>query len=75
MSRKRKNDPPGARTRYRTERLQQEGDQWYFSTREGTLEGPYDSQHRADEALRAYITSVRFALVDEDSKLALLDND
>ncbi|MAT94392.1 MAG: hypothetical protein CME59_17570 [Halioglobus sp.] len=74
MNLKRKGDPQGGRTHFRSDRIQQEGGKWYFSTREGTLEGPYDTVYRAQEALQAYITAARFELISPNSNLSLVDN-
>jgi len=73
MASHRKGDPPGAKTHYRTDRLQQDGGKWYFSTREGTLEGPYEDRFEAVEALEKYISIKRLNLLDPDSDLSLSD--
>ena len=54
MAEKRKNDV-NARSHLRTERMFMEGGQWYFHTREGTLEGPFQDQVEALRMLDAYI--------------------
>ena len=71
MARKRRHDPPGARTRYRTERLTEEGGQWYFTTREGTIEGPFEDKFKAIEGLQRFLRIKELALLSEDSELAL----
>ena len=73
MARKRSTDPKGAKTRYRTDRLQEDGGKWYFSTREGTLEGPFSSRNRAEEALHAYLAIVKLGLVEAESELSMTD--
>ena len=55
MAAKRKSDPAIAPSRFRTERLTQDGGKWYFTTREGTLEGPFDSRIHALNQLDMYI--------------------
>ena len=40
---------------FRSERMVKEGNQWYFTTREGTIQGPFPSRHIAEKELREYI--------------------
>jgi hypothetical protein len=67
----RRDDLPGAKCHYRSERLQRDGNQWYFSTREGTLEGPFGERHLALQALERYVSIVRLNLLD--TRLSLSD--
>ena len=55
MATKRKSDPRISPSRFRTERLTQDGGEWYFTTREGTLEGPFSSRINALNQLDMYI--------------------
>jgi hypothetical protein len=71
MARKRKSDPPGARTRYRTNRFVQEGKKWFFFTREGTIEGPFENEFRASEGLQVYLQVLNMNLLSVDSGLAM----
>ena len=71
MARKRRNDPPGARTRYRTERLTEEGGQWYFTTREGTIEGPFADKSKALEGVQRFLRIKELDLLSEQTKLAM----
>ena len=71
MARKRKSDPPGARTRYRTNRFVEEGNQWFFCTREGTIEGPFEDEFGASEGLQVYLQVLNLNLLSVDSGLAL----
>lgn len=71
MARKRRNDPPGARTRYRTERLTEEGGQWYFTTREGSIEGPFLDKFKALEALQRFLSIKELDLLSEETELAM----
>lgn len=48
-------DVPGTRPVLRTDKLLHEGDQWFFRTREGTLEGPFDSDIQALNQLIQYV--------------------
>ncbi len=43
---------------FRSERMFREPQGWYFHTREGTVEGPYNSENWAKEQLKAYIMRV-----------------
>ncbi|HDY83268.1 MAG TPA: hypothetical protein ENH48_10000 [Halieaceae bacterium] len=71
MARKRISDPPGARTRYRTNRFVQEGKGWYFCTREGTIEGPFEGESRASEGLQVYLQVLNLNLLTADSGLTI----
>lgn len=71
MAKKRKDDPPGARTRYRTNRFLQEGKKWFFFTREGTIEGPFEDEFKASEGLQVYLQVLTMNLLSVDSNLAV----
>lgn len=71
MARKRKSDPPGARTRYRTNRFVEDGKNWYFFTREGTVEGPFKDELKASDGLQVYLRVLNMKLLTADSSLAL----
>jgi hypothetical protein len=71
MAKKRKSDPPGARTRYRTNRFVREGKNWFFFTREGTIEGPFDDEFKASEGLQVYLQVLNMNLLSVDSSLAM----
>ena len=43
------------KTFFRTERMIKENDAWYFSTREGTIQGPFDDLDEARKELDDYI--------------------
>lgn len=45
-------DPPPFRS---TNRLFRVGNEWYFSTREATDEGPYETREEAEAALALFI--------------------
>lgn len=55
MAPRRKSDPPVSSSKFRTERLMQDGGRWYFTTREGTVEGPFESRMDAVSQLDVYI--------------------
>jgi hypothetical protein len=71
MAKKRSDDPPGARTRYRTNRFVQDGKKWFFFSREGTVEGPFEDEFKASEGLHVYLQVSNVNLLDADSDLAL----
>lgn len=48
-------------THYRSSRLSSVNGQYFFSTREGTLEGPFMSRHDAELAVARYIDRVNIA--------------
>ena len=51
----RQEDTPTTRIWSRSERVFQESGNWHFYTREGTVEGPYDSKIKALDKLDVYI--------------------
>lgn len=54
MSNRRSGDS-GTKTFFRTERMIKENDAWYFSTREGTIQGPFEDLDEAHKELQEYI--------------------
>ncbi len=64
MAAKRKTDP---RTRpvYRTDRMVKEGGKWFFYTREGTTEGPFDSEQEATAQLEQYLRVIESGLLPD----------
>ena len=44
---------------FRSQRFFSEGNQWYFTTRENTIEGPYESRADAEQELMMYLRNVR----------------
>ena len=55
MTERRKEDGNETRSWFRSDRMFQEGNKWYFLTREGTVEGPYDDRFEAARMLDAYV--------------------
>lgn len=47
------------KTWFRSQRFFNEGTKWYFTTRENTVEGPYDSRDEAEQELMMYLRDVR----------------
>lgn len=54
MKAKRIKDPK-SKTFFRSERMIQHAGQWFFSTREGTMQGPFDSHDKALKELEEYV--------------------
>ena len=52
---RRKEDTRRTRIWSRTDRLFEQAGDWHFYTREGTVEGPFDSKPKALERLEVYI--------------------
>ncbi|MFI8481143.1 DUF6316 family protein [Pseudomonas sp. NPDC078700] len=54
---------PGPNTHYRSDRISSVNGQYFFSTREGTLEGPYftrvDAEHHIDRYVQRMIQAHR----------------
>ncbi len=74
MTTRRRSDPSTSGSHYRSDRLQQEGGRWYFYTREGTLEGPFEDKVEALEALDRYIAITNLKLIEPDSKLSISES-
>ena len=72
MDSKRINDPDGGRSWFRSDRLVRESDKWFFLTREGTVEGPFDTKSEARERLEVYTRIMSTQLIEDtvDCKLA-----
>ena len=70
MASKRREDK---RTRpvYRTERIVEDGGKWYFYTREGSVEGPFDGKLEAEIQVENYIKVINSGMLDEDEKFQL----
>ncbi|MCE4069996.1 MULTISPECIES: DUF6316 family protein [Pseudomonas] len=54
-------DDSQAATHYRSDRISAVNGQYFFSTREGTLEGPYFTRFDAEREVAQYITRMRQA--------------
>jgi len=65
MAKKRQEDPL-ERTWYRTERIVQDGGKWFFMTREGTAEGPFDCQFDALQRLETYTKVVNTGIIENE---------
>jgi hypothetical protein len=66
MADRRKSDHPDHHSWYRSERVINDSGKWYFLTREGSLEGPFECERDATEQLEVYVSlAVNGLLLDE----------
>lgn len=70
MTEKRKTDLK-PQTRFRSARFFKEGGSWYFSTREGTMEGPFWELEEAEKRLNDYVKILNSGFMPRDSSLEL----
>lgn len=71
MAAKRVEDGEDGRSWFRTDRLVQEGDKWFFLTREGTVEGPFETRIDASERLELYARVMSMQLISEEVEAEL----
>ena len=71
MASKRVDDPNGGRSWFRSDRLVREGGKWFFLTREGTVEGPFDSKIEASDRLEVYAKVMSMDLVSNEAEVKL----
>ena len=70
MSDKRRGDTE-AQTRFRPSRLFKDGGQWYFLTREGTMEGPFERRSESENRLKQYVSIMRSGFMPSESELKI----
>lgn len=70
MDEQRKTDR-GSYTKFRTRRFTKSGGNWFFFTREGTMEGPFGFLHEAEERLDIYKKVMSSGFMPLDSKLSI----
>jgi len=70
MSDKRRGDTK-SQTRFRSRRLFKDGGQWYFLTREGTMEGPFERRSEAEDRLEQYVSIMRSGFMPSESELKI----
>ena len=61
-------------TKFRSDRFFNESGQWYYLTREGTCEGPFQTHTEAELNLETYIKVVGSGLLGEAASLTLESN-
>ncbi len=71
MQARRKTDTTD-RAHFRAERFNQRDGGWYFITREGSEEGPFDTRGLAEQRLDSYIGVMLTGWVPVDSQLGLM---
>jgi len=67
---KRKDDQR-TQSHIRTNRVYKEGDKWFFHTREGTREGPFDNELEARTQIDTYIKLMISGLRSDLDELSL----
>lgn len=55
---------------FRADRFFTEGGRWYFCTREGTVEGPFEFRTDAEDRLAEYIRIVTSGFMPSDCQLS-----
>jgi len=58
-------------TRFRSGRFFKNGGKWFFNTREGTMEGPYEELAVAESRLKEYIKIMNSGFMPKYSTLEL----
>ena len=71
MARKRVEDFGRQSTWYRSDRMIEQDGKWYFQTREGNIEGPYNTRLEAANALDVFIQAKSLGLLSSESELSL----
>jgi hypothetical protein len=61
----------GPCTKFRPNRFFKNGGKWYFNTREGSTEGPFEYRYEAEESLETYIKIVNSGFYADAGKLTL----
>ncbi len=64
MGAKRKGDLK-TRARFGFDRIFEDSGKWFFTTREGTLQGPFEDQFEANDELKMYLDAMASDLVGE----------
>jgi hypothetical protein len=72
MSNKRRGDEE-ERVRFRNDRFFMDEGSWYFETREGQIEGPYQTRAMAESKLGDYVRIVGSGMLPSDIKLDVDD--
>ena len=70
VTEKRKTDCK-TQTRFRSARFFKDGGKWYFTTREGTMEGPFGELADAEKRLKEYVKIMNSGFLPGDSKLEM----
>ncbi len=57
-------------TAFRADRFFKEGDKWFFCTREGTIEGPFELRREAEARLADYVKILNSGFMPSDCELS-----
>jgi len=60
-----------AYSKFRPSRFSKDGGKWYFATREGTLEGPFELKSDAEDRLISYIKIMASGFMPRNSTLSI----
>jgi Domain of unknown function (DUF6316) len=60
-----------AYNKFRPSRFSKDGGKWYFATREGTLEGPFELKSDAETRLATYIKVMVSGFMPRNSSLSI----
>jgi len=58
-------------SKFRPSRFLKSGGKWYFATREGTTEGPFEMRREAEYKLESYIKVMCSGFVSGESQLSI----
>ena len=73
MVAKRKDDATISRSQHRSDRVVKDSGKWFFLTREGTVEGPFECEADALEQLEVYVRLAVNDFLPHQSALSLQD--
>ena len=59
------------KTRFRSDRINEHRGKWFFHTREGAIEGPFEDHFEASHQVRIYIEKMTLGLQSADGELSL----
>jgi hypothetical protein len=57
-------------TAFRADRFFKDGGKWFFYTREGTFEGPFELRREAEDRLAEYIRILNSGFISSDCELS-----
>lgn len=66
MESKRQNDHPDIASYFRSDRVMERDGEWFFYTREGTIEGPFRDRVHLMNRLDTYLNVIASGLLPED---------
>ena len=66
-----RNDDSKTQTRFRSDRVVEEGGKWFFYTREGAMYGPFEGEMEASAQVEVYIKVLDSNMLPADSELSV----